>query len=336
MGGCYSGSYKYTKPQVEEKPKVVNDFKKNLRSYFKDHQMSQFVNAYKSYFENKSSGFILEVAKTVGITDAKDIPKEFPETEYEVKFDVRPKGIGDEPSVVEYMDAFEFPCGKNTRFFKDPMNTFATGINNFYGDSLDERLVVIEKGNGLFLKEKGLVEQLESEVPYSEIVIKRSEIRYPASFEEVERKVNDVCKENGVRYRGKIRKEKGDFFVLDSNDGRIYSFCFTRAHLIKPGQKEESGIQRQLEIEYAGYIPGVGNINIGCEDEIVSGMLDNARYTYGLYGDSPVKQGWRMNLSVTNERKYDFIVGKDKLNLENRMNLPIIQSNGRKNPHRIR
>ncbi|MFA5855834.1 MAG: hypothetical protein WC867_00615 [Candidatus Pacearchaeota archaeon] len=333
MGGCYNGSYKYAKSEAVEKPKVSNDFKKNLRSYFKDHQMSQFISAYKGYFESKPSGFILEVAKNAGITDAKDIPKEFPEIEYEVKFDVRLKGKGDEPSIVEYMDAFEFPCGRNTRFFKDPMNTFAEGVNNFYGNNLDERLVVIEKGNGLFLKEKGLVTPVQSDMPYSEIVIKRSELRYPASFEEVERKVTEVCKESGVKYRGKIRKEKGDFFVLDSNDGRIYSFSFTRAHLIKPGKKEESGIQRQLEIEYAGYIPGVGKINVGSEEEIVSGMIDNARYTYGLYSSSPVKDGWRMNLLVTNERKYDFIVGKDKMNLENRITLPaIISTTGRKNP----
>jgi hypothetical protein len=98
------------------------------------------LNAGKAFFSEEKKGFFAEVAKARGIKRVEDIPKEFPTIEYEVKFDVRPEGIGTEPSVVNYLDAFDFPLGGNTRFMKDPVNSFAVGINHFIGDENDERL----------------------------------------------------------------------------------------------------------------------------------------------------------------------------------------------------
>jgi hypothetical protein len=317
MGGCYSGSYYYSDKGSNAGSSCSRDtsyqsHKRYFKKFLEKQDNEDLVLAYKAYMDENKSGFFAEFAKVAGVNDVKDIPKEFPDIEYEVKFDIQVEGKEKEPEVVEYLNAFDFPATKTARFLKDPTNTFAVGINHFYGDFSDERLVVIEKGNGIFLKEKGLVMQLNVPVKYKEVVIKRTEKRWQSSLEEAIEKVSKVCNEDGVLYRGKVRKEKGDAFVLDSNDGRIYSFTITRAHLVKPGEKKETGIQRQLEIEYAGYIPGFNNFEKNSEKQIVAGMVDLAKFVYALYSEAPLAKNWRMRLDVTGERKYDFIAGKDK------------------------
>ena len=319
MGGCYGGSYGYSESSKNSSSRGAN-YASLFKRFLKSGNLTDLVDGQRAFLDNKSSGFIAEVAKAAGISDVNQIPKEFSETEYEVKFDVQARGKGEEPSVIECMDALDYPSSRNARFLKDPVNTFAVGINNFYGDSRDERLVVIEKGGGIYLKEKGLVEPVLSDTKYSEIVIKRTEKRWPASFEEATRRTQEVCKEPGVSYRGKVKKEKGDFFILDSNDGRIYACSFTRAHLMN-GEIDTGEVQRQLELEYAGYVPGFSGFNKDSEKDIVSGMVDLSRYTYALHESSPIKNGWRMNLAVTSERKYDFISGRRNETLEKKTGL---------------
>lgn len=312
MGGCYT--YDYSSPCSRTSSRNGANWqslaKKDFNKFLKSGDKEDLVKSYNRIMENKTSGVFADFAGYVGMSNISQIPNEFPEIEYEVKFDIGVAGKGNEPSVVKYLDSFDFPPAKTARFLKDPVNCFAIGTNSFYGDSNDERLVVIEKGEGIYLKEKGLVEAIDSVVPYSSIVVKRKEVRWKSTLEEALDKVSSLCNEKGVEYRGRIRKEKGDAFILDSNDGRIYSFTVTRAHLTKPNMDKESGIQRQLELEYAGYLPGFSGFSNKNENQLLSGMVDLARYTQGLYGNAPIGNGWKMDLSITNERKYDFVMGK--------------------------
>ncbi len=304
MGGCYSHSY-YSSPCSRV---TAPEWQTQLRRAIKNKSRAELAKAYNSFFNNSnSSGFILEVAKELGIKSVNDIPKEFPEIEYEIKFDIQTQGIGSEPKLETYLDAFDFPAPVNARFLKDPVNNVATGLNRFYGTDSEERLVVITKGNGTYLKEKSEFLPVETDIPLKQIVLKRKEDRRAATIDEVTDKIVDVTSEEGVKYRGKVRKEKGDAFILDSSDGRIYSFTITRSHLIKPKEKKESEIQRQLEIEYAGYLPISSGFKKESEEQIVSGMIDLARYTYGLYMVVPVTSGWRIRLIPTLERKFDFV-----------------------------
>jgi hypothetical protein len=327
MGGCYSGSYAYSSARtraVRKKPSIPS-WKINLKSFADFGDISSLVTAYKRFFNSrKSGGFFANVAQSLGVKNVADIPKEFPETEYEVKFNVVPyNGNSEEPSVIRYLNAFDFPVGPVARFLKDPVNTFAVGINHFIGDNRDEKLVVIEKGGALYLKEKGLVTPVKFGIPYEELVIKRTESRYKVNQNEAKERLKLVRQEQGVDYRGKIRKEKGDAFLLDTSDGRIYSMSFTRAHLTKPGDVGESAIQRQLELEYAGYLPGFRGFEKDSEKQIVRNMVDLAKYTSVMYGDSPIANGWRMNVSPTSERKYDFVSGKSVNCLKNQQSFQL-------------
>jgi len=320
MGGCYGGSYGYSSGSSSCGSSKRSGVRSSFQKFLKSGDVKDLVSAQKAFSDDNGSGFIAEFAKIGGIADVNDIPKEFPEIEYEVKFDVQVDGKGKEPKVAAYLDAFDFPAVQTARFLKDPVNTFAIGVNHFYGNG-DERLVVIEKGGNLYLKEKGPVLPLDVPVQYRDIVIKRTEERWQADFSEVSDKISEVCRE-GSEYKGRVRKEKGDAFILDTGDGRIYSFTITRAHLVRAGESEESDIQRQLEVEYAGYLPGFSGFEEGSEEQIVRGMVGLAKYTHTLYDGAPISRGWKMNLAPTEERKYDFVSGNGKGRLEHRIGLP--------------
>lgn len=316
MGGCYSS---YSDCSRSHEDNAILLMKKHRRSG----NIEDLVQAYRTYFDSKNSGFIKALAEVFGIADVTEIPKEFPNFEYEVKFDIQPTGEGKEPEITDFLNAFDFPATRTARFLKDPVNNSAVGINSFLGNDSDERLVIIEKAGGIYLKEKGPVVPLDTGVMYEEVVIKREEKRWKSSMDEVIAKAREVCAEKGVSYKGKIRKEKGDAFILDTDDGRIYSFTVTRAHLTRPNEKEESETQRQLEMEYAGYIPEFSSFRLDSEPQIVRGMVDLAKYVAVLYGRAPIKNGWSMNLAITGERKYDFVKGIKELPEQQRLGLPL-------------
>ncbi|MBI3334808.1 hypothetical protein HYZ97_04950 [Candidatus Pacearchaeota archaeon] len=305
MGGCYSSSYDYKSRCTEP---VIPAWQTALKSALKNMDRTALTAAYKAFFASgrTGGGFIAEAAKLLDVSDVFNIPKELSEFEYEVKFDIQMHGTGKEPSITEFLNAFDFPVAAHARFLKDPVNTDAVGINHFYGTKDEERLVVIEKG-GTHLKEKSEFLPLSTGVSYEHIVTKRRETRRPATLDEILIKVGTVMHDPGVSYQGKIRKEKGDAFILDAHDGRIYSFTITRAHLQQPGKRDENSVQRQLEIEYAGYLPKFLGFKKDSEQQIVAGMVDLARYTFALYCNAPVVNGWRIQLEPTHERKYDFV-----------------------------
>lgn len=270
--------------------------------------MGDLIKAYCAFFESNTGGFIKKLLEHKKVGEA---PKEFPEIEYEVKLNIVPvasKEGSKEPGIGQYLDAFEFPAVKRARFLKDPINTNVEGMNHFFGDGDNELLVVIEKCGKLYLKEKSQPLQLDTGVPYEQLVMKRTESRYEATMDQILQKVSDVGVKGG-KYVGAIRKEKGDAFILDAHDGRIFSFTVTRAALQVPGCVAK--VQRQLEVEYAGYVPGFPDFVKGDEKQIVADMVDLAKHVAFLSNNAPVANGWYMTICPTSERKYDFVRQSD-------------------------
>src|SRR3989338_770438 len=302
MGGCYDTSYSYSSRCYE--PSWQTDVKSGLKTFFTSHNIAELVKAHKAFFDSNPSGFIKALLEHQKVREA---PKEFPDIEYEVKFRItplEPKKKSKEPTIEQYLESFQFPAVQTARFLKDPVNTVAEGVNHFLGANGDERLVVIEKGGKTYLKEKGQPIALATGVPYEQIVIKRTEQRYEATMDQILQKVAGVMTD-GAAYVGCIHKEKGDAFILDTSSGRIFSFTVTRAHLSVPN--DEPVIQRQLEIEYAGYVPGFTALEKDSERQIASDMVDLAKHVAFLNNNAPVVNGWRIQLEITNERKYDFV-----------------------------
>jgi hypothetical protein len=292
MGGSYDDRRSYT-PSV---PQWTTDLQGSLTNFFRGGDTAEMVNAYNAYGKGNAAGFISAVLKHRTLAEA---IKEFPEIEYEIKFDITPEGSGAEPTIKQYLDAFQFPPTSNARFLKDSINAVAEGKNHFFGAGLEERLVVIEKGGKLYLKEKGQPLPLDTKVPYEELVVKRTEKRYEATMSQVLEKVTGEAG-SGAKYTGVLRKEKGDAFILDTTSGRIFSYTITRAH------RADAKIQRQLEIEYAGFITGFPEFAKNSEAQIVENMVALAKHTYMMHNNARLATGWKMTLAPTGERKYDF------------------------------
>ncbi len=319
MGGCYETSRSYA--DVRETQRVSN-LESSLRSFFgSGGNTSDLIAAQKAFEQANSSGFIKRLLEYQRCTEA---PKEFPEIEYEVKVNVgvSPEpGIDKDPELRTYLKAFQFPIVENAGFLKDQVNSIAVGINHFWGEDEEERLVFIEKGGKFYLKEKSQPLPLQTKVPYQEVVMKRTERRYETTVGAATQKISEVVRE-GARYAGKITKEKGDDFIFDTEDGRIFSFTVTRSRI-------EDRVQRQLEIEYAGYVPGFKNFKKDSEEQIVSDMVELTRYVgmmHQVYGVSALGSDLRMSLQLSSERKYDFVRGKaSKRQLYEKRNGTIIE-----------
>ncbi|MBI4016730.1 MAG: hypothetical protein HY363_03485 [Candidatus Aenigmarchaeota archaeon] len=321
MGGCYNTSYSYSSDGGYCNDKLSDwqtRMNASVNKFFHKNDIADLVKAYTAFSEAKNAGFVKLLLDYQKCAEA---PKEFPEIEYEVKFSIVPVSVqskkSGEPNIKEYLDAFEFPASGTARFLKDSVNTIAEGTNHFYGKDNEERLVVIEKGGKLFLKEKSQPLLLNTDVQYERLVMKRTEKRYQVTMEEILKKVSDTTADGAV-YHGNIRKEKGDAFILDTHDGRIFSFTITRAHL-------RGTVQRQLEIEYAGYVPNFPDFQKDNESQIVSDMVDIAKRVVFLSNNAPVGNGWRMQLGLTNERKYDFVRGK-ALDVAAQVFLPLLDT----------
>ena len=95
-------------------------------------------------------------------------------------------------------------------------------------------------------------------------------------------------------------------FILDLKDGRIYSVCISFC-------KCRNNIQRQLEIEYSGYLDGFKRINNN-EKQIINQTLQLSKFIYDKTS---------LSLEPTIERKFDFV----NLNtLHNKINHPMFIS----------
>jgi len=304
MGGCYET--RYSSGGGSSRSSRAPTHMEHIDSFFRSKDPKDIVKAYQAFAgENSSGWFIKTVLERRGV---KTIPKEFSDIEYELKFDIQATctdARSEEPSLVEYLGIFQFPPIETARFLRESGTVTGEGTNHFYGDAEKERLVVIEKGDKMYMKEKSppLEMRLQHDIPYSEIVMKRTEHRYGATLAEVLAKTEEVVRAGSI-YQGCVVKEKGDTYILDTHEGRIYSLTLTRATLERG---EETLVQRQLELEYAGYIPGFPQFEKDSEEQIVAAMVEIAKHIGFFYRSTHVTPKWKIDLAFTNQRKYDFV-----------------------------
>lgn len=80
-------------------------------------------------------------------------------------------------------------------------------------------------------------------------------------------------------------------FVLDAEDGRIYAISVTFC-------KSRGRIQKQMEVEYAGFLPNFGIARMGSEKEIIKKTIELSDYIYKRLTN---------DLHPSIERKYEFV-----------------------------
>jgi len=243
--------------------------------------------------------------------------KELPDIEYEVKFNIRLLGRGNEPSMEEFLVSLDGAL-KKSGYSVYSRKTISSGTNYYIGTSLDESFVIMESEGKLFLKEKGEVTPVNAGIEKEEWIIKRKERVYEASIDEIIKKTLMMAQENSnsseLKYLGKIVKEKGDIYAVDKKDGRIYCLTISRSH---SETNKESGdtLLRQLEIEYVGCRPKIlpkiikelEKSEINPENKIVLGLTSIASTIYERYCGKKINDNYKIWLEPTKERKYDFV-----------------------------
>ena len=113
---------------------------------------------------------------------------------------------------------------------------------------------------------------------------------------DLEKKLKALKKSPATRQIGEMIKVRVKDFVLDLSDGRVYAVAIT---FCSSGKK----VQRQLEIEYSGYISSFPKFKMGGEKQVVSGVTALSKF---LYRGSPLL------LRPSVERKFEFVKNNKK------------------------
>jgi len=90
---------------------------------------------------------------------------------------------------------------------------------------------------------------------------------------------------------GEMVKNRVKDFVFDSTDGRIYAVAITFC-------KSRNKIQKQLEIEYAGYLSGLGDKKRGTEKQVIAGVQNLSKHIHSYFPKM---------LRPSVERKFEFV-----------------------------
>ena len=231
-----------------------------------------------------------------------DFTKELKDFEYETKFDVRNARLGS----LEILKKIR-GCFKNkSQFLLCEIaggDKLLTRVLFFVMDGTEYSLFKYRGARMLKVKKHRIIKWRGFNVFKNDerLIIDRNDFtkklkRFRYRFRRHKYNLADLGKllgKNSTRlnYSGEMIKERVKDFVLNTSDGRIYavsvSFC-------RSGNKT----QKQLEIEYAGYAPGFGNLRKGSEKQVVSGVGELSKYIYERFPKL---------LKPSRERKFDFV-----------------------------
>lgn len=304
MGGCYGyNESSCSRRSYSYESSLANTIKK----FFESRETEKLIEALRAYEDQGySNGFFRKLMDYQKIEEA---PKEFGDTEIESKLEIalintNKKYGKKEPTGKEILDALEFPATKSALYIKDAVNKTSTGENNFFGTDVgDERFVIIQKAGGYYLKEKGPAEPRSYGISGEQLVMFRKETRVKTDPLKVAQALMSKYADGATRYQGTITKTKSDAFIMNTHTGRMYGVTVSDSRISERRQI-------QLEVEYAGYIPGF-EIDIDSEKSIVQDIVNINKQVLLLYNDIRVCNGWKMQFRPTAERKYDFVLGSN-------------------------
>ncbi len=177
-----------------------------------------------------------------------------------------------------------------------------------YGTPEEERFIIITNEQGGHLKTKGQNDPYSFGIVGEEYVLRRSEAlkqilkldkhSQENSLLEFTHTLIDVCTPTPVKYRGVFVKEKLTQFCIERENGRVYSIVLGRC----TADRHDPLVQ--LEIEYAGYIPGI--INAGkVEDEraIVQDILSLSKKYAPWAPSTRTKFEWLIDKKIKTPQK---------------------------------
>jgi len=207
--------------------------------------------------------------------------REFEGVEYETKFRI----MATYPALDGYLSALEKGLDGKVRYVVDRVRRVSHLQSYFFTDTTQESSLFRWNGGPMLkIKKHDVLRGLA-------FPVFRSKEQFQIDPATIVRILSDDC----LAYVGTMRKDRIKDFVLDSDDGRIYSIavtiCETGGHY-----------QRQFEVEYSGYLGESLAARIGDEAEVLTRLINLSHHVYDRSRDLLVPD---------EERKFDFVMQHD-------------------------
>lgn len=204
------------------------------------------------------------------------IGREFPDREFEIKFEFQQKGL----ELSHYLALIEKAIKGSGRYVIDPVQVRSTMTTHFFSDN-DLEYSIFEYENRLMLKKKRH-EVLHSEL--FQVYCNDETFLYDLNA------IKSELEKNQVHYMGCMTKKRIKDFLLNTTDGRIYSLAVTICEAYNQ-------FQYQFEIEYNGYISKMEHLDNN-ENKLVDALILTAKDLYEVIGSDIIPSG---------DRKFDFV-----------------------------
>lgn len=230
-----------------------------------------------------------------------DFTKELKDFEYETKFDIQNKNLSSLEILKKIRHCFE----ENQRFILCEVkggDKLLTSVTFFFGDNTEYSLFRYRGARMIKVKKHRIIKGAPFRIFKNDeqLIIDRDDfskklIKVAHRFKRHNYQLINLDKflkeKSSLVHIGEMVKNRVKDFVFDATDGRIYAVAITFC-------KSKNKIQKQLEIEYAGYLPGFGNKRQGTEKQVIAGVQNLSKYIYSHF----LKM-----LKSSVERKFDFV-----------------------------
>jgi hypothetical protein len=237
-----------------------------------------------------------------------DFTKEIKDFEYETKFDIHGSKLGSFGVLNKIRGCFK----NNQRFILCKVNggdKLLTLVSFFFGDKTEYSLFRYRGARMVKVKRHRIIngtpfrifkndEQLIIDKDDFSKKLNRLQHRFKRHNYRLVNLDNFLKERASLIDVGEMVKNRVKDFVFDPRDGKIYAVAITFC-------ESKNKVQKQLEIEYAGYLPGVKNKRLDIEKQVVAGVQELSQYIYKHFPKM---------LKPSIERKFEFVkMASDKI-----------------------
>lgn len=230
-----------------------------------------------------------------------DFTKELKDFEYETKFDIQNKKLSSLEILKKIRRCFE----KNQRFILCEVkggDKLLTSVTFFFGDNTEYSLFRYRGARMVKVKKHRIIKGMPFKIFKNDEQLIIDKVDFSKKLNKAAHRfkrhnyrlvnLDKFLKEkSSLIYVGKMVKNRVKDFVFDATDGRIYAvavtFCISK-----------NRIQKQLEIEYAGYLSGFGDKKQGMEKQVISGVQNLSKHIHNHF---------QKILKPSVERKFEFV-----------------------------
>lgn len=230
-----------------------------------------------------------------------DFTKELKDFEYETKFDIRNSGLDSLGILKKIRDCFK----NNQRFILCEISggdKLLTSVTFFFGDNTEYSLFRYRGARMVKVKRHKIIkgapfkifkndEQLIIDKDDFSKKLKKLRHRFKRHNYRLLNLDKFLKEKSSLTKIGKMVKNRVKDFVFDARDGRIYAVAITFC-------KSKNKVQKQLEIEYAGYLLGYRNKKQDSEKQVIAGVQELSQYIYRHFPKM---------LKPSTERKFEFV-----------------------------